>query len=191
MILLVLGLAAFACIHLQSAIPRLDERWRSRLGQRYRPLFGLLLVLALAVIVFGWRLSPFVPVYDPPAWGRYVTFLLVLLAFFCVGIFLFRGRFRQALRFPLALGIILWGMGHLFANGDAASLILFGGMIAYAVAHVALGMAYGVRPSPDVRPGHDTLSLLAGFALYGVMTQLHPVLIGVPILDLGSLSATG
>jgi uncharacterized membrane protein len=187
MILLILGLIAFASVHLQSAIPRLDERWRSRFGRGYRPLFGLLLLVALAIIVIGWRLSPFVPVYDPPAGGRYVTFLLVLLGFLCLGIFLFRGRFRQELRFPLALGIILWGMGHLFSNGDAASLILFGGMIVYAAIHVGLGIAYGVRPSLDVRTGHDALSLLAGAALYGVMTQLHLALIGVPILDLGPL----
>jgi uncharacterized membrane protein len=191
MILLIVGLVAFACGHLIAAVPRYDQYWRSRLRQAYRPALGLLLLLSLAIVVIGWRLSPFIPVYDPPDWGRYVAFFLVLLAFLCLGIFLFRGTLRQKLRFPLALGIILWGSGHLFANGDVASLILFGGMILYAAAHLALGIANGVRPSPDVRQGHDVLSLLAGAALYGLMTQLHPVLIGVPILDLGPPSGTG
>jgi uncharacterized membrane protein len=191
MILLVVGVLAFASIHIISAIPRLEDYWHARLGASYRPVFGLLLLLSLTLVVLGWRSSPLVPVYDPPTWGRYVTFVLVLLAFFCLGIFLFRGSLRQKLRFPLALGVILWGIGHLFANGDLASLILFGGMILYAVAHIALGVANGLRPSTVMRPGHDPLSLLAGAALYGVMTQLHPVLIGVPILDLGSMTGTG
>jgi hypothetical protein len=100
------------------------------------------------------------------------------------GVFLLRGSWRQRLRFPMGLAVIFWAAGHLFANGDRRSLILFGGLLAYAVAHIAIGLAQGVRPSPDVRQGHDLLSLLTGAALYGVMTQLHPVLIGVPVLVL-------
>ena len=84
--------------------------------------------------------------------------------------------------FPLS--VMLWGIGHLFANGDLASLILFGGLSLYGAAHLALGLAHGIRPSPEVRAGHDILSLIAGVALYIAMVQLHPVLIGVPVLTL-------
>ena len=38
-----------------------------------------------------------------------------------------------------------------------------------------------MRPSPVVREGHNLLSILAGFALYGVMVQAHAALIGVPV----------
>jgi uncharacterized membrane protein len=190
MILLAVGLIAFACVHLTSAIPAVERRWHARLRQFYRPVFGLLLLASLLIIIAGWRSSPFVPVYDPPPWGRYASFLLVLLAFLCLGIFLFRGSLRQRLRFPLATGVILWAAGHFFANGDLAGLILFGGMMLYAIAHIAAGIANDIRPSPETRSGHDTLSLVIGIALYGVMTQLHPVLIGVPILDLGSWRGT-
>jgi uncharacterized membrane protein len=108
----------------------------------------------------------------------------MLLAFLCLGVFLFRGRLRQHLRFPLAIAVMLWGVGHLFANGDLASLILFGGLFCYAAAHLVLGLAFGIRPSPEMRAGHDILSLIVGVALYIAMVQLHPVLIGVPVLAL-------
>ena len=121
MILLIVGLAVFAAIHLMTAVPSLHSAWRARFGKRHRLIFGLLLLVALAIIIIGWRLSPLIPVYDPPASGRYVTFIIVLLAFFCLGIFLFRGTLRQRLRFPLATGIFLLGAGHLFSNGDAAA----------------------------------------------------------------------
>jgi hypothetical protein len=39
----------------------------------------------------------------------------------------------------------------------------------------------GIRPTPEVRTGHDGLSLIFGAALCGIMTQLHLALIGVPI----------
>jgi hypothetical protein len=85
---------------------------------------------------------------------------------------------------PLSFGVILWGVGHLFSNGDLASIILFTGFALYGAAHLGIGLATGYRPSPEVRKGHDGLSLLVGVALFGLMTQLHGVLVGVPILTL-------
>jgi len=185
MILLSLGVAAMAALHLIAAVPAWKLGVKATTGERlYGPLFGLASLAVLAVIVAGWRVSAFVPVYEPPAWGWLANFLLTFVGFLLFGVFLLRGSWRQRLRFPMGLAVIFWAAGHLFANGDRRSLILFGGLLAYAVAHIAIGLAQGVRPSPDVRQGHDLLSLLTGAALYGVMTQLHPVLIGVPVLVL-------
>jgi uncharacterized membrane protein len=182
MILLALGVVLFAVLHLIPALPPAKAALVGRVGEKaYGPLYGSASVLALALIVAGWRWSPFIPVYEPASWGRYANYGMTLVAFLCLGIFLFRGKLRQTLRFPMGLAVLFWGTGHLLANGDLAGLILFGGFLAYALLHIAIGVAQGVRPSPDVRGGHDLLSLLAGVALYGVMTQLHPVLIGVPI----------
>jgi uncharacterized membrane protein len=102
----------------------------------------------------------------------------------CLGVFIFRGRLRQTLRYPLAIGVLLWSSGHLLANGDLASLMLFGGFLVYAVTYLIAGAVNSVRPSPEVRSGHDFLSIVMGIALYGVMTQLHPLVTGVPILVL-------
>jgi uncharacterized membrane protein len=169
-----------------AAVPSLKARLKRRVGEKaYGPVFGLASLVGIAIIVAGWRMSDFVPVYDPPSWGRQANYGLTLLAFICLGIFLFRGSLRQRLRFPMAFAVILWATGHLLANGDLRSIILFGGLLAYALAHLAIGLANGVRPSPEVRGGHDLVSILAGAALYGVMTQLHVFLIGVPVFDLG------
>ncbi len=185
MILLALGVIAMAGLHLVAAVPAWKQRVKANTGERlYGPLFGLASLAALAVIVAGWRLAAFVPVYEPPAWGRIANYLLTFAGFLSFGVFLFRGKLRQRLRFPMGLAVVFWAAGHLLANGDLRSLILFGGLFIYAAAHIGIGVTQGVRPSPDVRQGHDLLALLAGAALYGVMTQLHPVLIGVPIFTL-------
>lgn len=182
--LLAIGVLGFSAVHLVPAMPAAKARLTGRLGAAYGPAFGVLSLVTLALIVAGWRMSPFVPVYEPPEGGRYVTFALVPLAFVCFGIFIFRGRLRLRLRFPLALATIFWATGHLFANGDLASLILFGGLLAYAVAHLLLGLAAGLRPAAEVRSGHDFLSILIGLALFGMMTQLHQAIIGVPVVSL-------
>jgi uncharacterized membrane protein len=184
MILLGLGVVLFALCHLTLAVPQANEAVRRRFGKFYGPGFGLLSLLPLVLIILGWRMSPFIPVYDPPSWGRIATFVLVAVAFVCLGIFIFRGSLRQRLRFPLAWAVIFWSLGHFFANGDAASLVLFGGMLIYAVAHLALGMANDIRPSAVVRQGHDVVSILIGLALYGVVAQLHALFTGVPVVTL-------
>lgn len=185
MTLLVLGVALFAIVHLIPAVPSLKARIKEAVGNKaYGPAFGVASIITLLMIIFGWRMADFVPVYDPPEWGRHANFGFTLIAFLCLGIFLFRGSFRQTLRFPLAIGVLFWGTGHLLANGDERSVILFGGLMIYAALHIVLGLANGVRPSPEVRGGHDLLSLVAGVALYGLMTQLHTVLIGVPVIQL-------
>ena len=185
MILLAFGVLATSLMHLVAAVPPLKARLRQAVGERaYGPVFGIASLVGIAIIVAGWRLSDFVFVYDPPAWGPHVTFVAVLLGFLCLGTFLFRGRLRQVLRFPMGFAVIFWATGHLFANGDLASLILFGGFLAYAVAHIVIGIANGVRPSPEVRGGHDLVALVIGVALYSGMIQMHGVLIGVPVFDI-------
>jgi uncharacterized membrane protein len=184
MIVLALGVALFAVFHLALAFPEANEAVRRSLGKFHGPGFGLLSLVPLALIVLGWRMAPFDPLYETPSWGRIATFMLVLLAFLCLGIFLFRGSLRQKLRFPLAWGVVFWSLGHLFSNGDAASVVLFGGMLIYALAHLALGTANGVRPSSIIRQGHDVISIIIGIALYGVFAQLHPILTGVPVVTL-------
>ena len=85
----------------------------------------------------------------------------------------------------MALAAIFWAAGHLLANGDLAGIILFGGFLLYGVLHIVIGTLNGVRPSADVRGGHDLLSILGGIALYGIMAQLHGAVIGVPVVQLG------
>lgn len=185
MIILATGIVLFALLHGVAAIPEYKKYVRSRTGEKwYGPAFGLASLFAIAVMVLGWRSSTFVPIYDPPFWGWYVNYGLTFIGFLCLGIFLFRGSLRQRLRFPMGVATVFWAVGHLFANGDQASLILFGGLLSASLAHMWVATSNGIRPSPEVRIGHDGLSLIFGAALYGIMTQLHPALIGVPIFAL-------
>ena len=185
MILLAFGVAVTSLLHLVAAVPALKARLKLRVGNKaHGPVFGIFSLIGIVIIVWGWRLSDFVAVYDPPSWGRHANFGLTLMAFICLGIFVFRGELRQRLRFPMAIAAIFWACGHLLANGDLASVILFGGFLIYALAHLVIGTLNGVRPSPEVRNGHDLISILIGIALYGVMAQLHGALIGVPVFQL-------
>jgi uncharacterized membrane protein len=185
LIILVIGVILFVAVHAVAAIPGLKAAVKLHTGEKvYGPAFGIASVVAVGVIIVGWRNSAFVAVYDPQPLGWYVNYLLTFVGFLCLGIFLFRGTLRQRLRFPMGIAVIFWATGHLFANGDLAGLILFGGLLLGSLAHIIVASSNGVHPSPEVRIGHDGLSLIFGAALYGIMTQLHTALIGVPVFVL-------
>ena len=104
----------------------------------------------------------------------------MLLAFLLFGQFLAGGSWRQGLRFPMALAVLVWATGHLLANGDAASVILFGGLGLYAAVHAGLARRSEGFSAP-LSFGHNGLGLLVGLGLYGLMLHFHQALIGVPV----------
>ena len=186
--LLFFAVTLFAVIHLVPAFPSLKARLKDRLGKKYGMLFAVGSIVSLVLIVVGWQMADRPVVYDPPVWGFRANLGLSFLAFLLLGVFLFRGRARQLLRLPLAMGVVLWATGHLLANGDQASIILFGGLLVYGATHLAAGFAQGFRPSPEVRQGHDVMSVFVGVALYGVMIQMHPYVTGVALFSIQDMA---
>ena len=170
MILLVIGIVALPAIHLAPVpnVPRLTM-----------PVRAAMAVVALAAILLGWRMTSPVPLYQTPDWGWYGAFILNAAASFCLAQFIFRGKLRARLKSPLDLAIMLWGAGHLLVEGTLAGLLLFGGLILAGAIHLGGAMR---RPPPvlTIREGHDVMAVIVGAAIFGLLTQLHILLAGVP-----------
>ncbi len=188
MILLVLAILAFAVVHAIPAIPRAKSAAIEKLGRGYGPAYGIASLLLLIACIAAFRLAPSHVLYVEPAWGRYANFALTLVAFILAGIFLFRGSWRNHIRYPMALATAFWVAGHLLANGDTRSLVLFGGLGLAAALHTFLFSRLNQWRPADVRAGHNLISVLAGGGLYGVMSQLHGALIGVAVFNLAGVA---
>jgi uncharacterized membrane protein len=184
MIMLVLAILAFVLLHIALVMRGMKDRTHGNGKGSFQPIYIGLNLLALIAVVWAFRNSGNFEIYDAPAWGRYANFCLTLLAFVCVGIFLFRGSWRRALRFPLAIGVILCGTGHLLANGDAANILFFAGLMLTSVVHVLLVARVQPVVQSEQRSGHNLLSVMFGIALYAVFSQLHGVITGVPVMEL-------
>ena len=117
-----------------------------------------------------------------PTGGGMSPWLAVLLASFCLAPSNLKGRIKKILRHPMLVGIVLWGTGHLFANGDLASVLLFGSFVVYSLLDIALANAQGRVASVEVTPVHDVIAVVGGIVLYGVFLFLHPYVIGVPVI---------
>ena len=182
MIFLVVAVLSFSLVHFIPALPGVKSRLKIRFGGAYGPLFGLAATITLIGVIWAWSMTEFVPVYEPVKYSRYINMGFTFIAFGFLGIFAFRGKLRQFFRFPFAIAVVFWAVGHLIANGDQASIILFGGLLIYALVFIVLSIANKIFPALLVRDGHDTLSLVVGASVYIGMVQLHEILIGVPVI---------
>ncbi len=184
MAFLVIALILFGAIHILPALPSANATLKAQLGSGYGAAYGIASLVALILIIIAFRGTDRPELYDPPTWGRHANFALTLLAFICIGIFIFRGSWRNLLKYPMAIAVALWGIGHLLANGDVATVTLVSGLMIAALAHLVLLRSNVPFVPADERGGHNMMSVLTGVALYGVMAQLHGVFIGTPVLTL-------
>lgn len=184
MAMLAILLFAFGLVHVVPSLPGVKSRLLAMFGKTYGAAYGIVSTLLLVGIIWSFRVADATPLYDPPDWGRFANFGLSLLGFICFGIFLFRGSWRNVLRYPMAIGVVLWATGHLLANGDDRTTLLFAGLAGFAVLHAVFKASAGPFVPSDERAGHNLLSVLGGIAIYGVMTQLHYAVTGMPLVQL-------
>lgn len=186
MCLLIIGLVMWSCVHL---FPSLAKGTRGKIISKlglgpYKGLFAILIVSSVILLVFGWRSVEPTDVYLPQSWGRHVTFMLVLLTF----ILFFAARrttnIKRILRHPQLTGLVLWSIGHLLANGDNRSLVLFSWLAVWAVLEmVMINRREGQWNKPEpVSVKNDVITVVGGCILYAVFLLAHPYLTGIKLM---------
>jgi uncharacterized membrane protein len=184
MALLIIGIVVFLGIHLLPTLPQLRDGLISRFGQNgYKVLFSLASVAGFALLAFGFAKAPVIQVWSPPAWTRWVAIILMLPAFILLVAAYVPGQIKAKVKHPFLVSIKTWALAHLIANGDLASIILFGSFLAYAVydriavkGREARGIVT-VRATGPLR--NDVIAVVLGAGLYVVfLVWLHPLLIG-------------
>jgi uncharacterized membrane protein len=184
MTLLIIGIIVFLGIHTLPTIPGLRDRLIGRIGENgYKLLFSLLSIAGFVLLVYGFAKAPVIQVWTPPAWTRWVAIVLMLPAFIFLVAAYVPGQIKAKLKHPFLVAIKTWALAHLIANGDLASIILFGSFLAYAVYdRITLKRRqptslFGVPGTGG--PRNDLIALVLGVVLYVLfLVWLHPLLIG-------------
>ena len=137
---LVAGLALFFGFHVLVGIYETRTFMVNMLGiNMYRMLHSVGAVAGLSLIVLGFMDRPMVPVYAVTSWGPTLTILVLPIAvIFLAGAKGFPDMLRVT-RHPMLWGIVIWGFAHLAANGDKASVMLFGSFMIYGFVAMFLG----------------------------------------------------
>ena len=184
--LLILGLMLWSCIHLFPSIAKDTRQYIvGKLGLwPFKGLFAIMIASSVVLIVFGWRSMQPTDIYFPPGWGKYVTFILVFLTFILFVAASRKTNIKRILRHPQLSGLVLWGIGHLFSNGDNRSMILFGWFTVWAVLEIIM---INRREGQWEKPGpvlvkNDVTTVIMGCVLFAILLIVHPYLSGIKLI---------
>jgi uncharacterized membrane protein len=184
MSLLIAGVVIFFGMHLVSACTRCRESLVARIGENgYRGVYVAGSVVGFLLIVAGTAFVDFVPVYEPPAWGRQATLVLMPVAFVMLAALLLPTNIKRFIRHPMLWSFTIWSIAHLLANGDLGSTLLFGSFGLYSLFSMWSLNRRGAVKADTIYPfTRDALVIVVGAVAYVVVVYLHPYMFGVPAI---------
>lgn len=178
--LLLLGLGLWSGLHLMRAVlPEMRSWLQERLGDGSKGLITLGLLSSVGLMVWGSNLVPFVSIWSPPVFLTHINNALMLVAFYMFltsatqpGTAFVFGKLKN----PQLTGFKVWAVAHLLVNGDLASVLLFGGLLAWAVIEVIASKRVpslvdrGTAPisSPWVHLGAVVVAFLGVAAIHAI-----------------------
>ncbi len=175
MIWLILGVALWWGAHF---FKRIAPDARARLGDPGKGAVALALLISVVLMVIGYRQAD-----GAFFWGRSpalvgINNLLMLAAFYAFGASAAKPAkvwLGTRLRHPQLTGFSLWAFAHLLVNGDVGSFILFGGLLAWALAEiVVISRAEGPWTPPPQAPVRKEITLaVVTVVLFAVTAAVH------------------
>lgn len=188
MLYLILGLVMFLGVH---SVRIVAEDWRTRTIARVGPAtwkmaYSIVSLLGFVLIVWGFgqaRMQP-VLVWSPPVGMRHAASLLTLLAFVLLAAAYVPGNgIKARVHHPMVLGVKVWALAHLLANGLLAQMLLFGAFLVWAVLDFSAARRRDRAAGTVYPPGRAVATLMtvvAGIVAWLVFAMwLHGWWIGV------------
>lgn len=173
MSLLLPGLALWSGAHL---LRRLAPNFRDKLGEPGKGLAALLILTGIILMALGYR------AWDSPVfyWGRHSTTvginnLLMLLSVYMFAASGMKTALARWIRHPMLGAVVIWALAHLLVNGDLPSIVLFGGLLLWAVVEmIAINRAEPewIRPEPAPRR-KEFIALGGSVVVYLAIAQVH------------------
>ncbi|WP_425091382.1 NnrU family protein [Tropicimonas sp. S265A] len=133
--ILALGLALWSGAHF---FKRLAPEKRAAMGDKGKGVVAVAIVAAIVLMVIGYRGADFIPVWSPPPFLTHVNNTLMVFALWMFGAAKSGVWPATKIRHPQLASIKTFALAHLLVNGDLASILLFGGLLAWSVVSVIL-----------------------------------------------------
>lgn len=176
MTLLILGVLLWSAAHITKRLaPGFRASLQERMGDGSKGLFAVLILVSIVLMTIGYQNYT-----GQFFWGRNAALvginnLLMLLAVYLFAASGLKTRITSVIRHPQLTGFKAWALAHLLVNGDTASFILFGGLLAWAVLEVILINRQTERPAPpESFPAANEVKAIVGtIVVFGVISGLH------------------
>jgi len=179
MSLLIIGLLLWTFSH---TFKRLMPGARASLGEeKGKGVVALLALAGIVLMVIGFRMAD-----GAVLWGRHpatvgINNLLNLLAVYLFAASGMKTWITSKIRHPQLTAIKAWAVAHLLVNGDLPSFVLFGGLVAWAVASVILinRQTEDKRPTGPFEARKEIIAAGASLVVFGLIAWTH-YLFGYP-----------
>lgn len=171
--LLVLGLVLWSGSHWWK---RLAPASRAKAGDAGKGLVSILSLAGIVLMVLGYRWAPVDQIWPESRGMVHLNNLLVLLAFYLFAASGMKTAATRHIRHPQLWGVRLWAIAHLLVNGDAASLILFGGLFVWAqlsVAFINRDAPYWDKAAGQSSTGKEIGAAIGAVVVMGVVAMIH------------------
>lgn len=161
MTLLIPGVLLWSGGHL---FERLAPDARAKLGDAGKGLAAAVILAGLVLMVIGYRGSD----GGVFLWGRHpamvgINNLLMLISVYMFAASGMKTALARRMRHPMLGAVKVWALAHLLVNGDLASILLFGGMLAWAVVEMmAINKAEPDWTRPEPAPMRKEVIAIGG-----------------------------
>ena len=185
MYILLSGILIFFGIHLVPNFVAFKRKLIARLGEdRYKGVYSVVALAGLVLIIYGKSIAVYQPIWEPPVWGKNLVIVTMVLSFILFAAADMKSNIKRFIRHPMLMGVVLWSGAHLCANGDFASILLFGSFCMFSVFKLFSADMRGVAKQEIKYPfSKDVVTVIAGLVVYVIFIKyLHPYLIGVSIV---------
>ena len=177
MIYILAGLILWSGVHFWK---RIASKERAKFGEKGKLIVALGSVLAIVLMVIGYKVADgtFYWAGSPALTG--INNLLMVASFYIYATGApAPGRPRawvgRKLRHPQLIGFSVWAAAHLLVNGDTPSFLLFGGLLAWALAEILIiNRAEPTwTPAPSGGPRKELVPVIATFVLLIIVMLIH------------------
>lgn len=183
MTLLILGLFLWWILHLMPVFSTgLQKRLSGPLGEGpSKGVTALAILGSVALMTIGYQKAVGAVLWVAPDFLWHVNNLLMVIAVFVFIAGNIPSHVRRVIRHPQLIATKIWALAHLLVNGDVPSVILFGGLLAWAVvAMIGTNRRDGPRgPKPEATMTGLVVHIVAGTVVTGVVMALHLYLGGI------------
>jgi len=149
---LALAAIVFFGLHLMTVVPGLRASLRNPLTPRiYRAVFSVLALASFVWMIVAYNRAPLVELWTLGAWARIIPLVAMPVAFALLAlVYAAPDQAKIVMRHPMAGAVALWALAHILPNGDAASLLLFGGFALFVILDMPLNDARVRREEPEI-----------------------------------------
>jgi len=174
MSLLLSGLILFFAVHLVPVIgstrPWLIEKYSEPI---YKSVFAVISAAGFVLMLMGKGRAEYTLLFNSPLWAGILAKIVMLPAFILLVASYYPNNIKRRVGHPMLIAVLLWSASHLLANGDKASVLLFGSFLLYSIVDLLSVLWRPQTTMAPVKGLNDLLVVIAGVVIYFLVFKIH------------------